>query len=58
MKAREQAELSLIEAKVKLDLELARVTFQYPIIQSLDRLGDNRAQVTAITAKVEARLEK
>ena len=32
--------------------------FKYPVVNDLAKLGDNRAQVTAIEAKVEARLMK
>ena len=54
MTAREQAELSLIESNIKLDLETATTTFQYPVIGDLSKLSDNRAQVVAIEAKVES----
>ena len=54
MTAREQAELSLIESNIKLDLETATTTFQYPIIGDISKLSDNRAQVIAIEMKVES----
>ena len=58
MTAREQAELSLIESNIKLDLETATTTFQYPVIGDLSNLSDNRVQVVAIESKVESRLLK
>ena len=54
MTAREQAKLSLIESNIKLDLETATTTFQYPIIGDISKLSDNRAHVIAIETKVES----
>ena len=58
MTTREQAELKLIEANIKLDESEGKVTFKYPVIGNLAKLEDNKQQAIAIEAKVEARLKK
>ena len=46
MTAREHAELNLIEANIKLYLETATTTFQYPVIGDLSKLSDNQLNIT------------
>ena len=58
MTGREQVELRLIKENIKLDMEKGVLTFQYPIIKDISRLGNNKAQVVAIATRVEAQLEK
>ena len=55
---KEQAELQLIEKNIKLDPEEAHITFKYPVIGDLNKLGDNINQVIAIERKVESKLIK
>ena len=51
-------ELQLIEENVCFDEEAGQVTFKYPVIGDLSRLGENFSQMLTIKKKVEARLVK
>ena len=56
MTAREQSELGLVEANIRVIPEEKQVVFEYPHIKDVSRLEDTYRQVMAITIKVEKRL--